>query len=243
MKPYYENLGITIYCGDSREILPLCDKADVTLADPPYQQTSLSWDRWQSGWLDLLSSDSLWCFGSLRMFMDRSLEFAEAGWKLSQDVVWQKHNGSSFHADRFRRVHESAALFYRGDWESIHHNPQFTMDATRRVTRRKARPPHMGEIAGSSHTFYDGGPRLMQSVIPVRSCHGEAVNETQKPTGIIRPLLRYSCPDGGLVVDPFCGSGTVLVVAKELGLRAIGIESRESQCEAAAKRLAQEVLF
>ena len=173
------------------------------------------------------------------MFMDHAQDFRSL--QLSQDLVWRKQNGSSFHADRFRRVHESIAHFYTGSWEAVWKNPVKTLDATKRVTRRKARPPHMGIIAGAHHISYDGGPRLQRSVIDAPNCHGYAVNETQKPLAIVRPLLEYSCPVGGLVIDPFSGSGTTLVAAKELGMRAIGIEIRESQCEEAAKRLSQEV--
>lgn len=242
MKPYYEEAGIAIYHGDCREILPYLSAANCVFADPPYAQTSLVWDVWQSGWVSKVDADSLWVFGTLRMFMDRCSEFAESAWKLSQDVIWEKHNGSNFHNDRFRRVHESAALFYRGNWDDVYHAPRTTSDATKRTIRRKDRPAHMGVIAGSTFTSHDGGPRLLRSVIKVRSCHGEAENETQKPLGIIRPLLEYSCPPGGSMIDPFMGSGSSLVVAKELGLTAIGIEVRESQCEIAARRLSQEVL-
>jgi site-specific DNA-methyltransferase (adenine-specific) len=174
------------------------------------------------------------------MFMQRAREFEAAAWVLSQDVVWEKHNGSSFHADRFRRVHEQAAHFYRGQWSAVYRRPQFTHDATARAVRRKQRPAHMGHIEGSSYVSHDGGPRLMRSVIYARSMHGTAANETQKPESLVLPLIEYGCPAGGLVLAPFLGSGTDVFVARESGRRAIGIDVRESQCEIAAKRLEVE---
>jgi len=82
----------------------------------------------------------------------------------------------------------------------------------------------------------------MRSVIPVRSMHGRAIHESEKPIGIVSPLIEYGCPPGGLVVVPFAGSGAELEAARMLGRPAIGVELRESCAEKAALRLSQMVL-
>lgn len=241
MKSYCSSDGVTIWHGDCREVMKYLGRFDCIVTDPPYGETSLDWDSRVRGWMDAAeyAADALWCFGSLRMFMEMSRVGECSRWNHSQEIVWEKHNGSSFHADRFKRVHELATLFYRGDWSKIYRSPVTTPDATARTVRRKQRPPHTGHIEAGAYESHDGGPRLMRSVITVRSCHGEAVHPTQKPLGIIDPLLRYSCPAAGSVLDPFMGSGSTLVAAKRLGLRATGIDIDEKCCEMAATRLSQ----
>jgi DNA modification methylase len=65
---------------------------------------------------------------------------------------------------------------------------------------------------------------------------------TQKPVALIKWCIRQAPDDCKLVLDPFMGSGTTLVAAKDLRLSAIGIEREERYCEVAATRLSQEVL-
>ena len=57
----------------------------------------------------------------------------------------------------------------------------------------------------------------MRSVFHVPSCHGTAVHPTQKPLGVIWPLVEYSVPEGGVVVDPFCGAGSTLASGSGCG--------------------------
>jgi site-specific DNA-methyltransferase (adenine-specific) len=66
---------------------------------------------------------------------------------------------------------------------------------------------------------------------------------TVKPVTLMRYLVRLVTPPGGTVLDQYMGSGTTLVAAKEEGFAAIGIERNERDCEIAANRLRQEVLF
>lgn len=243
-EPYWSGDGVELYLGDMREVLPALGlTADLIVADPPYAETSLAWDRWPDGWPTVAEAvtRSMWCFGSMRMFLDRRDEFT--GWRLSQDVIWEKHNGSGFAADRFRRVHEIATHWYRGEWSNIHHDtPRVRSqgghhggDAT-----RAGRPAHTGSIG--SRTWTETGTRLVRSVLQVRSAHHAAVHPTEKPVGILTPLIKYACPPSGLVIDPFAGSGSTLEAARLTGRRAIGIERHEPYIEAAARRLAQAPL-
>lgn len=244
MKPYYDRNGIVIYHGDARKIIPHLGEVNCVVADPPYGDTSLDWDVPISGWLPkvkLKEGGSIWCFGSLRMFMTTAAEFKD--WNLAQDLIWQKPNGSSFHADRFRRVHEHVVQFYQGEWRKVYKEVVKTADAVKKTARRKLRPAHMGQIERGHFLSHDGGPRLMRSILNVPSCHGYADHPTQKPVGILGPIIEYSCPKGGVVLDPFMGAGSTLCAAKELGRLAIGIEKEKKYCEIAVRRLSQEVLF
>lgn len=243
MKPYYEDETVVLYSGDMREVLPgLNVHPDAVIADPPYGETSLPWDRWPDGWPAVVAqvTRSMWCFGSLRMFLDQRDQFA--GWKLSQDVVWEKHNGTGFASDRFKRVHETASHWYQGDWGAIHHDTPrvpYTGPDKHARARYDDRAAHAGSIRAV--TYADDGTRLVRSVIRVPSVRG-GLHPTEKPVSLLAPLISYACPPGGVVLDPFAGSGSTLVAARDSGRRAVGVEADERYCEAIVRRLAQDCL-
>lgn len=205
-------------------------RVDVVIADPPYGETNLDWDRWPDGWMlparhMIGLTGSLWLFGSLRMFMRHADEIGQMS--IAQEVVWEKHNGSGAHSDRFRRVHELILHCYRAEapWADVYKKPVFSDDATARTISRKQKPQQWGQIGEHFYESIDGGPRMLRSVWCCRSEHGTALHPTQKPEAIIAPLIEYSCPPGGVVLDPFAGSGTVAAVAQKLGRSCISIET------------------
>lgn len=241
-------MSVSVLQGDCMDLIEqLEDESfDCILTDPPYGETSLAWDVWPAGWPAavrrlLKKTGSMWVFGSQRMFWDHRGEFD--GYQLAQDVVWEKHNGSSLRADRFRRVHEIAMHFYRDDaaWADVYKQPQFTNDARARVVRKRAKPAQWhGSHGASVYVSEDGGPKLMRSVIYARSMHGIGEHPTQKPLSIVEPLLLYSCPPGGRVLDLFAGSGTTGLLAARHGMDAILIEGREDYAAVIRDRLAND---
>lgn len=236
----------TIVTGDCRIELPRCQVLfDAAIADPPYGDTSLEWDEICPDWVPAVArvlkpAASLWVFGSMRFLVPLFAEMARWGFKYSQDIVWEKQNGTGFHADRFRRVHEHAVMFYRGAWADVYHDTQYTNDATAKVVRRKTRPTHTGHIYAGQYVSDDGGPRMMRSVIQVRNEHGRAIHPTQKPLELLMPLIRYSVPPGGQLLVPFAGSGSECLAATIAGRHAVGFEIDPDYACAARGRIAAD---
>jgi site-specific DNA-methyltransferase (adenine-specific) len=237
-KPY------ELYHGDCRDVLDTlpAGQFDACIADPPYGDTSLDWDKQIDGWLQevarvLKPNASIWVFGSLRFLAPLFDQMDALGFKYSQDIVWEKQNGTGFHNDRFRRVHEHAVMFYRGAWADVYHDTQYTNDATAKTVRRKTRPTHTGHIEQGHYVSEDGGPRLMRSVIYAKNEHGAALHPTQKPLEILLPLVRYSVPPGGVLLDPFMGSASAGMASRIERRRYVGIERRADYFATSLRRM------
>lgn len=81
------------------------------------------------------------------------------------------------------------------------------------------------------------GIRISNSKIPHQNNH-----PTVKPISLMRYIIKLlSPPNDPLLLDPFCGSGSTLIAAKELGIRSIGIEMNPEYCEIANKRLGKNL--
>jgi site-specific DNA-methyltransferase (adenine-specific) len=248
--PYYVDDAVTLYLGDCRDVLPGLDvRAHSCVTDPPYGETSEDWDQWPEGWvaavgLSLPASTSLWCFGTARMFLDRRDDFT--GWRFAQEALWVKRNGTGPGSrDRLTRVHEWAYHWYRGRWSDVHHEWE----------RERAAGPDKGHVRkrvrqaehqrpGRENAWQDDGTRQPRSVrvIEAPSVRFQQRHRTEKPLAVVAELVRECTPPGGLVLDPFAGSGSTLDAARSLGRRAVGVEKDEAACEQIALRLSELVI-
>lgn len=94
--------------------------------------------------------------------------------------------------------------------------------------------------------FYGKDPRDGKGQSSVMTTLTERASDDRhpcaKPMGAMRWMVGKGTLEGETILDPFVGSGTTLVAAKNMGRKGIGIELEERYCEIAAERLSQEVL-
>ena len=96
-----------------------------------------------------------------------------------------------------------------------------------------------GDTGGASRFFYTAkASRADRSTNGANNTH-----PTVKPTDLMRWLVRLVTPPGGVVLDPFAGSGSTLVAARAEGVRSIGIEREDEYAQIIAARLSQLSLF
>ncbi len=238
--PYYQEDGITIYCGDSREILPQLEPVNLVLTDPNYGVTQNAWDdlRITKECFDLITSP-LVCTcqnpGSAELIVRYKKRF-----KWSD--VWEKTQAVGFLNCRIMpmRQHEDILVFASG---KIPFYPQV-------LPKNKVNIRPHGKTAMSTNygKFNEERTRSIRqdetyprSIVTFANSQ-EGLHPTQKPILLFSYLVLSFSAAGDTVLDPFMGSGTTLVAAKQLGRRAIGIEIEEKYCEIAVKRLAQGVL-
>jgi DNA modification methylase len=69
---------------------------------------------------------------------------------------------------------------------------------------------------------------------------GVDLNRAQKPLDLVEALVRAGCPEGGLVLDVFGGTGTTLVAADRAGRRCVYVDRDPAQVRAAASRLLRD---
>lgn len=85
--------------------------------------------------------------------------------------------------------------------------------------------------------FVGMGSDVVSMAANLRSDTRRNVHRCQKPLPLMNAIVRAACPEGGLVLDPFCGSGTTGVACVLHGRRFVGCEIDQEMAEVARRRL------
>jgi len=221
MKPYYQDNYCTIYHGDCREILPHLEPVDLVLTDPPYGIDYAKYPThrdYSKGYIEFLLPIVDLCESKIQ---DGYFAIFQATKNLRKCGEW------------FKREWRPIVSFREfAQWMPTH--IQFRTDFILFWMVGKAKCWKPKNV-----------PR--DYFISSRVCVTQGINKRvdhpcPRPLDTMLYLVDVLGYPKGIVLDPFMGSGTTLVAAKQLNRKAIGIEIEEKYCEIAVRRLAQEVL-
>ena len=224
MEPYYADDLVTLYLCDCREVTDWLD-ADVLVTDPPYGRGAAGID------------------GSNRPMTKPNRPTD----KVQRPILGDEDTSA-----------RDAALAAWGERPAVVFGDlRIPAPAATKQVAIYAKPPGSGyrSTAGFRRdaeaiyllhlpSGYGGRSSIIQTAASrgnwpsgpaVRYGHPHA-----KPVDVMETLIS-ACPSG-VIADPFAGSGSTLVAARNLGRRAIGVELDERYAEAAARRLSQAVL-
>ena len=165
------------------------------------------------------------------------------GWNLRQDIIWHKPNSMPESVtDRCTRCHEYIFLFsknlkYYFDADSIKEKANtYDMKFRDRTNARLNSVLGRRKIQGLERGDYEF--RNKRDVWTVNNTHYTGAHYAVFPKELVRPCIRAGCPEGGTVLDPFCGSGTVGLVCKEESRNFVGIDINPEYVKIAESRVA-----
>jgi DNA modification methylase len=167
------------------------------------------------------------------------------GWWLRQDIIWHKPNTMPESVtDRCTKAHEYVFLMsksqqYYYDNEAIKERTLTKDNSNRnRDITKLNNTPGRTKMMGLKTNDYDN--RNKRSVWTVETQPFKESHFAVFPPDLIKPMVLAGCPTGGVVLDPFVGSGTTAIVAKNLVRNFIGVEINPEYCEMARARIARE---
>ena len=185
-----------------------------------------------------------------------ALAMKDDGWRLRGDCIWHKPNAMPSSTKTRPTVdHEYIFFFTAGrdyyyDADAIR-EPHVTfgenskMRGGRRHFFQRGGTPEAGKNGGDSNlhngrwdqAFHPLG-RNKRTVWSIPLSKFRDAHFAVFPESLVETCIKAGCPAGGLVLDPFCGSGTTAVVAQRLGRDYLGIDCVAEYCEMARQRLA-----
>lgn len=213
MKPYFDDGTVTIYHGDCAVIAPQLGAFDLLCTDPPY---GIGEARGKN---------------KSRTKAAKARDYGIAAWDDAPPDQWvldmfrarTKHQ-IIFGGNYFALPPSSCWLVWdKENGENDFADCELAWTNFERAVRRKRH-----RWAG-----------MLQADMSAKE---DRVHPTQKPLAVMAWAISL-CPERpSTVFDPFMGSGTTLRAAKDLGIRAVGIEREERYCELAARRMSQQTL-
>jgi len=222
---------------------------DLVVADPPYclgkdygnnsdKLKPKDYLEWSKKWIDAVIP-KIKNTGSFYIFLTwqhspEIFSYMKTKLIMKNEIIWDRKVPSMGGSTRkFSSVHDNIGFFVKSK------DYYFNIDAVRipyDAETKKARTRSI--FVGKKWLEIGYNPKDLWSVTRIHAEDPERENHpTQKPLEIIERIIKASCPEQGVVLDPFMGSGTTAVACIKLNRNYIGFEINPDYCKIIEKRI------
>ncbi|MBC6408686.1 MAG: site-specific DNA-methyltransferase [Rhodobacteraceae bacterium] len=226
------------------------ESIDLVIADPPYGlNKDYGNDSDNVSSEELLEWTRLWISSIIPKMKPSASLYIFASWKNSpeifsmikkrmimiNEIIWDRKVPSMGGSTRrYSSVHDTIGFFAKDK------RYFFDIDSVRIPYDEKTKKARTRSIfAGKKWLELGCNPKDVWSVSRLHKIHRERENHpTQKPIEIIERMIMASCPEGGVVLDPFAGSGTTVAASVLHHRRCIAFEINPDYCKIIHKRIA-----
>lgn len=253
-KSIYKNcIVIQDNCTETLDSSNFLSNVDLSFLDPPFNQ-----DKAYNEWNDNLPSDKYWEWmqevcakiyaltsdGGAIYFMQRekNTEFVlqclrDSGWTFQNLIIWKKKTSAVPGTKRFGKHYQIIGFATKGKTPRVFN--RLRIDPPLPADYKYVRENGMyvtdvwDDIRELTSGYFAGDEAL-------RDRDGNRLHKQQTPIQLLLRIILSSTNPGDVVLDPFAGSGTSMVVSEQLGRKSIGIELDLFNIQIIEKRLAEQ---
>lgn len=227
---------------------------DTIITDPPYNITQFKWDKEIINWnkLGKLFSKILKkggrviCFGMSPFYDNLMLELLKNDFAFSTEIIWNKNSSNPLNAQKaVMNEHEKIMVLNHKNrnGEKLTYNPY-----TRKLGIQRERKElyktmeHLKAKKQNEKNTYTNYINYPSSIVRFMQDYNK-IHGTAKPYKLMEHLIKLYTNEGDLVLDPFAGSGTTLLAAKNNNRKYIGIELEKKFYDISKKRVETPLEF
>ncbi len=231
------------------------ESIDLVVADPPYnlgkdygndsdKRESEAFLKWTEDWLTLAisklkSNGSLYIFTTWR-YSPEIFVFLKSKMLMLNEIIWDRRVPSMGGSTRrYSSVHDTIGFFAKSK------DHYFDLDSIRIPYDEETKKARSRSIfVGKKWLEVGYNPKDLWSVSRLHRIHAEREDHpTQKPLEVVERMIRASCPENGVVLDPFAGTGTTAVACLLNKRRYITYELNPEYYEMILRRIKRKSEF
>ncbi len=251
MNSFSEN-SILIHesCADALHVDNIAEKIDLSFLDPPFNQ-----DKAYNAWDDNLPPNEYWDWmsdicakvyaltseGGAIYFMQREKNteyvlgcLADTGWTFQNLIIWKKKTSAVPGMKRFGKHYQIIGFATKGKQPRVFNRLRIDPPLPAGYKHERENGMYVTDvwedIRELTSGYYAGDEAL-------RDAEGNRLHKQQTPIQLLLRIILSSTNPGDVVLDPFAGSGTTLVVSQQLGRKSIGVEIDATNVEIIQNRL------